>query len=432
MSETRSLLARTMGTRIAVLPVQAIAAAAAVYLTIRSIGAEAYATVGLLVGLQALFGFLNLGSSASVANAAGESLVHGTARLFGVLVTATRFTALAGGITLLLSGVVALLGLWPTLLGSGDPDLLTWGALVASAGLVLLAPLMQGVGVLMATGHTVAATIATGATSLVTLCFVGIAAVLNAPPIVFVACPFVGQLIVASATVIGAARAVDIGLGALGESITDRAYRGTSIGHEARPALIIWILLPIAYQTDRLMISHLSTTKQLASYNLTAQFYLACFSIVAAGSAALWGFYARARAESTLPTRAQFVRLSVGFGLIGAGLAACLALGMPRLAEILSRGEVAVSRSLALGFGALLILQAFHQPSAMIQTDVSGLRFNAAAVMAMTVLNVILGIILTPPLGALGPVLASVLALSGALALPSFCRAFFLLRVRNG
>jgi hypothetical protein len=47
-SATLTLLGRTMGTKVFVLPLQVAATASVTFLTIRSIGVEAYATVGLL------------------------------------------------------------------------------------------------------------------------------------------------------------------------------------------------------------------------------------------------------------------------------------------------------------------------------------------------------------------------------------------------
>lgn len=423
MTDLRWLLVRTLGTRVAVLPLQIVATGLTAYLTIRTVGAEAYATVGLLVGLQALFGFISLGSSASVANAAGESVAAGDVRLFGVLVTATRVTLGAGGGLLITALVLAEFGLWPVLLGLGAPGLLTAGAIVAILGIALLQPLLQGFTVLMATGHTVAAVSSTAAGSVVTLGLVAVAAMLHLHAIVFVACPYLGQVVVAGVTAVVAARFVGVSVRELLLAVADRRVKGAKIRTEARPALAIWVMLPIAYQTDRLMISHLSSAEQLASYNVAVQVFNAAVGIVGTGASAMWGFFAKARQTRDLPTSSEFVRLSAGFGLLGLTLAIGYAVTMPWLASIISSGSIGVSWELALGFGALLISQSFHYPSAMLQTDVNGLRFNAYAVGAMTITNVALGVFLTPFLGAVGPVLASVVALTIALALPSFLRA---------
>jgi len=206
-------------------------------------------------------------------------------------------------------------------------------------------------------------------------------------------------------------------------SVTDRTFRGPRIKHEAGPALVMWVLLPLAYQTDRLLINHLSTPDQLASYNLAAQIFAALFSIVAVGSASLWGHYSNARVTASLPEAGAFVRVSLAFAGIGTILAVGYVLVTPLAVSLISGHQIKVSLWTLLCFGVLLIAQSFHQPSAMLQTDKAGLRFNAGAVAVMTVLNLTLGLVLTGPLGAAGPVLSSAIALIIALAMPSFIRA---------
>ena len=412
-----------MGARVAVLPVQAVSLAVSTYLTIRTVGTTSFATVGLLIGLGSLFAFLNLGTSAAVSNAAGESRVIHDRRLFPVLVSATRATIVAGALTTAIALGVAFLGLWPRLLGAGNASLLTVGAVTVIASVCLLQPLGQGATILMATGRTVTATLAAAATSVTMLALVGAAAILHASAIFFVIAPFGAQLIVAAVTCVVAGNAINIQARDLLSATINPNYNGARIGHEARPTLVMWILLPLAYQTDRLLLNHLSTASQLASYNIASQFYMALFSIVAAGSAAMWGHFSHARASNELPDVPDFVRLTVGFAAFGTLLAVGYLLFTPWLSRLVSGGAISVSFWLALPFGILLIAQAAHQPSAMVQTDAPGLRFNACAVAVMTILNLTLGVLLTPALGAPGPVLASAISLPLALALPSFLRA---------
>lgn len=421
-------VSRTMLTRIAILPVQAVASATTIYLTVRATGVADYATIGLLVGLQALFGFMNLGTSASLANAAGESLIHGSEHLFAVLVTATRTIGLMGLVVITSTLVIAALGLWPVLLGLGNPELLTLGAITVALSVAVLQLLTQSISILMNTGRWLVATIATSASSVVTLALVAVCAMMQAPPVAFVASAFGGQILVASASTLLASRAIGFSPQDVAHSVFDRRFAGAKINHEARPALVMWLMLPIAYQTDRLLLSHLSTSDQLASYNVGSQAFSALFSVVAAGSAVLWGVFSRARAADEMPTPEAFVRLTLGFTGIGLALGmACFSL-LPWIAGSVTDQQVSVTRWLAGAFALLLVSQSFHQPSAMVQTDAAGLRFNAVAVSAMAILNVGLGLVLTGPFGAVGPVLASVASMTFALALPSFLRAHWVLK----
>ena len=299
---------------------------------------------------------------------------------------------------------------------------------MAISGMALLAPLAFSTPILMATGHTGTGVSLTALSSVLTLVFVAVAASLDASALVFIGCPFFGQLLVAVFATQRAAQATKIDLRLLARSALSRSVQGSPIGHEVRPALVIWILLPLAYQTDRIIINHLSTPSALASYNIAAQFYSAGFSIIAAGSAALWGVFAHSRFNDSLPSTKQFLRLSTVFGSVGLMLGLCLVLFLPPVSSLLSQGTVRVSVSLAAVFGLLLVVQALHQPSGMLQTDASGLRFIAWAFLAMTAANLALGLALTPSLAAAGPVVASVVAVTFLLLVPLLVRALRLLR----
>jgi O-antigen/teichoic acid export membrane protein len=279
----------------------------------------------------------------------------------------------------------------------------------------------------MSTGQTTVGVSVAALASIGTLSVVAISAALDAPALVFVACPFIGQVGAAVFAAHRALRVTRIGLHELSSLLTNVHFRGDAIASEARPALVIWIMLPLAFQTDRIILSHLSSEAELAAYNIAAQFYNAGFSIIAAGSAALWGRFAYARLTRSTPERAAFLRLCAAFGIIGLSLGAAITIFLPPIGSLLSSGDVSVSISLSSIFGLLLVVQALHQPGAMFQTDAAGLRVAAWLFCGMTAANLALGLIATPYLGAVGPVLASVTTLLILVAVPLFVRAMRLL-----
>jgi hypothetical protein len=425
-----ALVLSNMVARAITLPIQAAAQALMAYLTIRTVGVEDYATVGLLVGFQALFSFLNLGTSAAVATAAGQWQVEGRRALLPVLVTTTRVTFCAG---LLLLGIGVLstwLDLWPQLLGTGPRALLNFGSVIVLACVALLQPLGQGSAVLTASGRPVTATITLGFAAPISLGATAVAAALEAPAIAFVVCACVGPLVANTLCTLVASRYVAISAGLVLQRVVHLRHRGPSIRQVAVPALVIWVLLPIAYQTDRLIISHLSDRTELARYNIGAQVCMAAFSVIAVGSSVLWGHYAKARLTSSLPSRQGFIRLTALFTAGGAAVGVVLVGTLGGVARLISGDQVSIPGSLGLAFGMLIACQAFHQPSAMLQNDPQGLRFHALTVSLMTILNVALGIWWTPIMGAAGPVWASVVALISVLAVPSFRRALTILTDR--
>jgi O-antigen/teichoic acid export membrane protein len=419
---------QVMGVRAVTLPVQAIAAALTTYLCVRSVGVEAYATVGLLLGLQGFSGFLNLGTPAALSTAVGEASVRGDDTLARTFVTSLRSVVPVSALAVVLAVVLAVTGAWPSILGRGRPDLLTAGALVVVIGLALAQPMGLQQAILMSSGRTGLAIV--GWTSGAVLALVGTAAAaaVGAPPIWFVFVPTFCQLTGMVVWSAAARRIIGMSLVGLLRAAMDRSYKGVRIRLQSAPALVIWIFLPLAYETDRIVLGHFSTSAQLASYNVAAQVFTPVLSIVTLGSASLWGYYSKRRIEGSLPSQRAFVQASAALGGVGLLLAIAYVIVMPGLGELVTGHRVSVSGGLVLAFALLLVVQSFHQPSAMLQTDVPGLRFNAVAVIVMTVLNLALSIATARSLGAAGPVLASAGSLTAALAIPSFVRGWRILK----
>jgi O-antigen/teichoic acid export membrane protein len=424
----RGVVIKTMGVRAITLPVQAITGSLTTYLCVRAVGVEAYATVGLLLGLQGFSGFLNLGTPAALSTAVGEAPIRGDDTLARTFVTSLRSVVPVSAIVVVLAVVLAAAGAWPDILGRGRPDLLTAGALVVVIGLALAQPMGLQQAILMSSGRTWLAIV--GSTSGAVLALVGtaVAAAVGAPVLWFVIVPTLCQLTGMVVWSGAARRIVGMSLPGLMRAAMDRDYRGIRIRLQSAPALVIWIFLPLAYQTDRIILDHFSTSAQLASYNVACQVFTPVLSIVTLGSASLWGYYSMRRIEGTLPSQRAFTHASLA--LAGAGLLLGIAyvIVTPGLSHLVTGHRVSVSVGLAFAFALFMVVQSFHQPSAMLQTDVAGLRFNAAAVVVMTVLNITLSIALARPLGAAGPVLASALSLMTALAIPSFVRGWRILK----
>jgi O-antigen/teichoic acid export membrane protein len=430
VQSARGVVVRTMGVSLVTLPVQAIAGGLTTYLCVRAVGVEAYATVGLLLGLQGFSGFLNLGTPAALSTAAGEASVRGDDRLARTFVTALRSVIPVSAIAVLVAIALAVTGAWPGILGSGRPDLLTAGAIVVVVGVALLQPMGLQQAVLMSCGRAGLAIVGSTTGSVAALAGVAVAAGTGAPVLWFVVLPMLGQLAAMAVWSPAFSRIVGTSTMGLIRAAIDRRYRGVRIRLQSTPALVIWIFLPLAYQTDRIVLGHLSTSAQLASYNVACQVFTPVLGIVTVGSASLWGHYAMRRIEGSLPSQRAFAQASFALGaagmLLGIGYLVC----MPYLSDIVTGNRVSVSSGLALAFALFMIAQSFHQPSAMLQTDVAGLRFNAVAVVVMTVLNIVMSVALARPLGASGPVLASTLSLTIALAIPSFVRGWRILGVQ--
>lgn len=63
--------------------------------------------------------------------------------------------------------------------------------------------------------------------------------------------------------------------------------------------LVQAIALPISMQSDRLVLSHVSTPSELARYNLGAQLFLPVWQVITASGTALWPVFAGKGAGTT-------------------------------------------------------------------------------------------------------------------------------------
>ena len=184
-----------------------------------------------------------------------------------------------------------------------------------------------------------------------------------------------------------------------------RSVRGTRVFDVAWPMLIQMIALPLAMETDRLVLSHVAGAQALAEYNLAAQMFTPIWAVVNSAGFTLWPVFARARAQGTRATPAP---MAMAFGGLAAVMVAVVALASPWLADVASGGAIALAPGLVVAFGALMVLQAIKYPFGMYLTDARGLRYQAAMIVAMLPVNLGLSWVLAVQWGAVGPVVGSI------------------------
>ena len=168
--------------------------------------------------------------------------------------------------------------------------------------------------------------------------------------------------------------------------------------------VVIMIALPVGVQTDRIVLSHVATSADLAQYNLASQMFTPIAALVSAAGFTLWPRFAaaRKRGEDESP-----VPLSLGFGAIAAVLALGVSVISGWLAAFASDGQISLGLPLLVAFSTWMIIQAFQYPYGMYLTDRMGLRFQALMVTLMVPFNVGLSWFLASQVGAVGPVVGS-------------------------
>lgn len=399
---------RSGASRLAVLVLAAALGIVITRLIVDEYGTAAYAQYGLLIGIGALLPFTDLGLSAAVMNAVGGSTDPARdPQVQRTLLTAIRLLLVSALVLALFAAVVTLLGWWPALLGDG---LLEGGSAVAAACLLLIAlavPVGIGQRVLVGLGRNHVAILVQGLQSplvlavLLVLTWAGLASGAALAVI-----PYAVILLLAVGCAWLAARHLRPVVGAaLRQVLRPRSRPGAPVFDVAWPMLVQMVAVPLAMQSDRLVLSHVQGAGALAEYNLAAQMFLPIWALVNAAGYALWPVFARARATGE---HASPFPLALGFAGAAAAIAATVALASPWLADVATGGALSVGAALAAWFVVLMVVQAAKFPLGIFLTDAQGLRFQALMITLMLPVNLGLSIWLAGPLGVVGPVIGSV------------------------
>jgi O-antigen/teichoic acid export membrane protein len=380
-------------------------------LILSSFGTDAYAQYGLLSTITTLLPFADLGIAAVLINTlASSDEPRRDEHVRRTLTTAIRVLLCSGAVIIAVGALITVSGLWPALLGNGlVPGTGSLAAFLCLAIFGLVLPLGVGSRILVGLQRNTTQLAVSAVVAPFILLVIGSA--------VLLALPLGGYLAVVSYAANALSSVICVLLAArlispqLREAIRDvprvRAVPGVKVMNTAWPMLVQMLALPIAMQTDRLLLSHLTTGDQLAQYNLASQFFGIILQTVAAAGLALWPIYAKARASSEVrspngPTAA--------FAIGGLGLGTALALVSPWLVDVVSAGRLHLDGWLVWGFVAFATVQAAKYPIGMYMTDKRGLRFQVVPILILVPINLGLSWWLVGVIGAGGTIIGSTIA----------------------
>ncbi len=389
-------------------------------LIIQYFGVDPYAQYGLLTSMAALVPFADLGMSAAVINVVASSKSPRSDDVVRrTLVSAFR-VLLCSAATLAAIGVlITVLGLWPALLGQG---LLVGGSVAAMfCVLIFSVTLPLGVGQRVLTGlgknHIQILTQALAAPFILIVVVVLIALGAQADNFLAVVAYLASTLVALTALLVAAKYLSPQISGAIRMIPRVRTYKGVNVMSVAWPMLMQMLALPIALQTDRLLLSHLGTSAELAQYNLGSQLFGLITQTIAASAVALWPMFAKARSADQI--RSPF-KLAGGFVAGGFVLAMTLASILPWVTPLISDGKIELDNWLVFGFVGFVVAQAAKYPLGMYMTDLRGLRFQVIPIILMVPVNLGLSWVLISPLGAAGPIIGSAIAVTLFQVIPNY------------
>lgn len=383
-------------------------------LIISRFGIESFDAFILILTLISLVPLNNLGVGAAVTSAyaaegpASEHARRVTLTAARVLTVSTLGTATAA---LLLSAA----GAWPRLLGASSGPNLYCGVAMAIYAVSFLPGLGQSmllgvhrnhVTVLVQTFFTPTILVGTG---VIVLLGVGGDAAMLVPP---------AALVVNNAiTCVLAARATGVSWSWLLRSIPLRAREpGASIRAMSGPVLLITLATPIALQSDRIVLSHVSTRQAVADYSVLFQIIAPAIALIAASAQPLWPVFTEARAQGR--PGPSLLRLLVLFCGAGAALGALLALIADPVADLIGGDAISLGVLLPVSGALMVVTAAASYPVAMSLMDPDRVRVGAFLTVLALPLNIGLSIWLAGVVGAPGPLLATVAVGIGVQAVP--------------
>lgn len=412
---------RSIAARVVVLPIGAAAAFVAIRLVIGEVGTEGFAIYALVAGVAGLLPVADLGIGAAVTDAAARRGQMGTVEYRGVLVASLRTLVASAAVVASVGWIGAALGLWASVFGLGTSRTADLGVALVATLVAINLPLSIGVRLLIGSGDNPKVVALNGLAPVFALAVLSVLILVGAPTWMFPGSPFAGYVIASALALLRAARRELVDVARLVRAAVARATPTSAIRMFALPMLVIQATAPLTFQTDRIVLNWVSSLETVAQYSLVAPLYIAAYSVVAASAGAMWAHFSRTRSFH-LPTRSEMLRLVAGLAAMGGSLGVGIVVAGPLVVRFMSGDAEAVPTLVYVTFAAALVTHATWLPFATLYTDPSGLRFQAIGTTAMAAVNLAAALVLAQVIGAAGPPLATVVALTTALIVPGLLR----------
>lgn len=392
----------------------------------RLYGIEEYGYVMLAAGIPALLPFASIGVTAPVINdfavydEAGSSI-----RAVETLRAAFRVLTKVSAALILIAILLSLSSAWDLLLGipSAQHHGLNTVMVLIMVGVSISLYGGVGIAVLVGMGDVLQTLIYQSLQPAVVFVSVLILISSDAPPLYFATTVPASQLVVGIASLWAANRKCNnILIPAMIDGVLHRS-KYTKVFGQAAPMAAVQTARAVGLQSDRVVLSHVSSASQLGQYSVVAPMYQAGVSVVSVLALSLWPIFTRRRGQAGV--RRFLVGSSSAFAVIGIIMALGLFFAGPIVYSAVA-GTPPPGSSIFLLFGILIFVTSTLQPISMYLTTRRGLTLQAGATIVTQAANFILSWHLASSKGASGVVLASVLCMSTLLAVPLLGSIFFI------
>jgi O-antigen/teichoic acid export membrane protein len=409
-----------------VMPVSAVAVLWSSSLVTQQKGLEGFALFSIFVALPYMVPVSDFGISVSVTETLSKYGLQ-SPEFRSVWLRTILILSTIAAITVAIATILALTGSWSFILGlpaSSDTELTGVAMMVIMA---MGIPLGAGQRVLLGLGRQTTATLLTSSSGAASLLLVWVT--LQIPDAGYAALAVsygVGPLlmqVVIFCLAVRITRSEPSGVTGSVERVR------VSILRVAVPMAVLTIALPLTYQTDRVLLSHLATLSEVANYSFVSMYYVPLLSIITIGSQALWPMFMKTMENPRRLSR-QFRRGDTMFGALGLFMMTGIIIVGPTLTRFISDGAGNPPIHLYIAFGIMLVMFGLNASSGMLLMDYGGRKIQAIGAVSMLAVKVPLSLFLIPLLGATGAVVATLIPMTICMIIPT--RVGALIRLRKG
>jgi O-antigen/teichoic acid export membrane protein len=398
----KSLLYSALARVFSLIPA-AIATLLASRLIIRHFGLNAFDSYALVVSLIALIPLNNLGVGAAVTS---TFAANGTSdeRSRRVMLTAARTLSVSTIALAVVTVALMSLNLWPTILGAASGPNLFVGLAMLVYALTFLPGLGQSM--LLGVNRNHVAILVQTLLAPITLLIVVAVMVSNVDQRLVIITPTLALLIINLLTSMVAGRATGFSwLRLLRKIPRRRRFPGASIRAISGPMLVVTLTLPLAYYTDRIVLSHFSTKQAVANYSVVLQIFTPVAALIAAAAQPLFPMYAKARSEGRAgPRLGRVISVFCVGSVLAAGLIVLVA---NPIGHLIGGNNINLGLFIPIACALSVAAQGLAFPLAMSMMDPQGLRFVATCATLAVPTNIGVSILLVKHYGAAGPLLAT-------------------------
>lgn len=395
---------------------------------VRETGEAVFGLVSLVTTLSLLLPFADLGIGAVITNACSRrGRLVDDAMAVATVQRGMRVLAVVAVALILMSLVIMATDGWGSLLGTRSGPFDRIAITVAACLIALGIPAGIGVRILIGLDRNPLAVLLTMANAIFTLLITLALLAADTAGIWYAVSGAAGALIGNCIATAVALRVSGLGRSAFKRPTAEYVRSGLLRGS-------LWMFvasvgLPLGLQTHRLILSHVSTPGELSRYALMAQVYALGWMVFSTAGMALWPVFVKRRPDVPATTQ-LWLKSMAAFGALSVVAAVGIVLLGPWATALLSDGELVATRSLAVAFAALLVVQCVHLPAGVMLTMPREARWQSFCIMAMGLLSVTLGVWWGGLWGGAGVVAAATVAVIAAQVLPDVAWIPRLLRRR--